>query len=334
MRRRYRLPSRILTLMSYWRQTQIVTSRVRRPALAVAIALLAVSGISCSHEPGPSAGGAKVVLISLDGLRADAVTLENSPTLVRLAKEGASTLQARTVEVTLTLPSHTSMLTGVPPSRHGITWNDDTTGHGLDRVTVPTVFDVARQAGFTSAMYVGKSKLSAILHSGAPTYVKIPSPAEISWKTDTVAARLIEDLSTTSASLRPDMTFIHFPDIDVAGHASGWMSPDYISKVKHTDSVVAVVWAALRRAYGTDLVLIITADHGGVDKAHGDGGVLSRTTPWIAWGRFVAPQTALPVGVRNIDVGPTMLWVLGITPPADWDGVPVRAAFPSLNKPR
>src|SRR5437763_1437554 len=104
--------------------------RCLRPFVAGAVALLAFSGISCS--PGPTQNksvGVRVVLISLDGLRPDAVTPTNMPTVARLAKEGAATANAQTVLPSLTLPAHTSMLTGLVPDRHGITWNDDTTGH-------------------------------------------------------------------------------------------------------------------------------------------------------------------------------------------------------------
>jgi arylsulfatase A-like enzyme len=107
------------------------------------------------------------------------------------------------------------------------------------------------------------------------------------------------------------------------------MSPEYIAAVRHSDSVVTNIWLGLERAFGADLVLIVTSDHGGSGYGHSDGTPLSTTTPWIAWGRGVSPQL-LTTSVSAVDVGPTMLWVLGITPPTDWDGVPVKSAFPTL----
>lgn len=299
-----------------------------RPFAAGAALLLALSGISCS--PGPTQtkpNSVRVVLISLDGLRPDAITAANAPTLVRLAKEGASTLKAQTVLPSLTLPSHTSMMTGLVPERHGITWNDDTTGHN-EPVGVPTIFDIAKQAGYTSAMFVGKSKLIPIVHVGAPTKVDIPATGQV-WLADTVAAHVHAYLLITNAETKPSLMFIHLPDIDIAGHAFGWMSPEYIAAVRHCDSAVANMLVDLKQVFSSDLILIVTSDHGGAGNGHSDGAPLSRTTPWIAWGRGVTPQL-LTAEVRAVDDGPTMLWVLGITPPADWDGVPVKSAFPTL----
>ena len=63
------------------------------------------------------------VLVSIDGLRPDAIAAFSAPTLQRLIKEGSYTLSARTILPSKTLPSHTSMLTGEPPDRHGVLWN-------------------------------------------------------------------------------------------------------------------------------------------------------------------------------------------------------------------
>jgi predicted AlkP superfamily pyrophosphatase or phosphodiesterase len=294
----------------------------RRSFLAGAGALLAFSGLSCSEPTDPKPAGVRVVLISLDGLRPDAVTATNMPTLVRLAMEGAATLAAETVQPSLTLPAHTSMVTGLTPARHGVTWNDDaTTDTGY--LAAQTIFDVAAVAGYTSAMFVGKSKLRPIVHDAAPTRVNMPPVGKV-WKSDTVAAHVRTYL--TGGEPKPRMMFIHLPDIDVVGHAFGWMSPEYLTAARHVDSTVAGIWAGLKQAFGTEFVLIVTADHGGFGRDHYDGSQPVRTIPWIAWGKDVEPQT-LTAKVRAVDVAPTMLWVLGLTPPADWDGVAVTSAF-------
>src|SRR5687767_2616750 len=86
------------------------------------------------------------LLVSIDGLRPDAISKFQAPTLMRLMKEGSYTLSARTILPSKTLPSHTSMLTGEPPDRHGVLWNtavEDEPG----TLEIPTVFSVARQRG-------------------------------------------------------------------------------------------------------------------------------------------------------------------------------------------
>ena len=54
-----------------------------------------------------------VVLVSIDGLRPDAIATFKAPTLSKLVSEGSYTLKATTILPSKTLPSHTSMLTGV-----------------------------------------------------------------------------------------------------------------------------------------------------------------------------------------------------------------------------
>lgn len=295
--------------------------------LTGAVALVALGGASCSGPTHPPATPLRVVVITLDGMRPDAITQATTPALMQLAKEGAATLKAQTVLPSLTLPAHTSMMTGLVPARHHIDWNDDTTGH-TERVTVSTIFDIATAAGYTSAMFVGKSKLLPIVKPGSPTKVNMPGTGEI-WKADTVAAHVRAYLASVNDETKPNMMFIHFPDVDIAGHTTSWMSPTYMAAVRHTDSVFAQVWLDLRQTFGTDLVIIVTADHGGVGTGHSDGSQLATTVPWIIWGKGIRQQV-LTVDVRTVDVGPTMLWLLGVTPPSDWDGVPVKSAFPAL----
>ena len=263
-------------------------------------------------------------MISLDGLRPDAITSGYAPTLHKLALSGATTFKAQTVQPSVTLPAHTSMVTGLVPQHHGVTWNDDTTPTSV-QVSLTTIFDVAARVGFTSALFVGKSKLSPLAHQGSPTYASIPTRGDL-WWADTVGAKVVTYLSRES---KPNLMFIHLPDIDVVGHQHGWMSDEYLNAVRHADSVVANIWQALKLAFGSKLTLIVTADHGGFGYGHASGSPFDTAIPWIAWGNGVTAMT-LFTSVRTIDTGPTVLWLLGVSSPADWDGVPVKSAFPTL----
>jgi predicted AlkP superfamily pyrophosphatase or phosphodiesterase len=312
------------------RQAARAMMRVFIPMVSLGVLVVALSGASCSSSPtSVDGGGVNAVVITLDGLRPDAVTQANMPVLFRIAGEGATTFQAQTVDLTFTLPSHTSMMTGLSPQRHGINWNDDQTGLN-ERVAFPTMFDVATAHDRTGAMFVGKSKLLTIVHNGSPSRLDLP-PVGSTWKSDTVSAHVVKYLGSLKGLKKPDLMWIHLPDTDLAGHAFGWMSPEYIRAARHVDSAVAVLWTSLKGAFGDNLVLIITADHGGFGTNHADGSALDRTTPWIVWGKGVTPQTLTTVA-RNVDVAPTMLWAIGIDPPADWDGVPLKAAFPKLTR--
>jgi predicted AlkP superfamily pyrophosphatase or phosphodiesterase len=107
-------------------------------ALALGTLLAPQAGVLQSLEP--LGDDPHVIIIIVDGLRPDLITAERTPVLRRLVDEGASTLEAKTVRPSVTLPSITSMMTGLRPQDHGITWNDYSPDKGS--VAATTIFDV------------------------------------------------------------------------------------------------------------------------------------------------------------------------------------------------
>jgi arylsulfatase A-like enzyme len=95
-----------------------------------------------------------VIVISLDGLRPDAIERAPAKNLLALIREGAYCPRAETIRPSITLPSHTSMITGLDYARHGVTWN--TYRPGL--LKHPTFLSVAREAGKRTGFLFGKDK--------------------------------------------------------------------------------------------------------------------------------------------------------------------------------
>ena len=266
---------------------------------------------------------ANAVLVSIDGLRPDAIATFSAPTLQRLIKEGSYTLSARTILPSKTLPSHTSMLTGEPPDRHGVLWNtaiEDAPG----TLEIPTVFGVARARGYSTAAFFSKSKFSHLQVPGTLDYSQAPG----GWFGRWTAAHTLRDVEKHLRTAKPNLLFVHLSDPDVAGHASGWMSPQYGRGVAQADAAVARLLTAADAAYGEGgYTLIVTADHGGQGKDHGSDNAFDVTIPWIAWGRGVIPGQLAPDTVRTMDTASTVLYLLGVDRPAGWMGSPVLGAF-------
>ncbi|WP_027877858.1 alkaline phosphatase family protein [Meiothermus cerbereus] len=63
---------------------------------------------------------ARLLYITIDGLRPDALEAAHLPTLLTLMQEGASTLCARSVFPSITLPCHMSIFHSLPPERHNV----------------------------------------------------------------------------------------------------------------------------------------------------------------------------------------------------------------------
>jgi predicted AlkP superfamily pyrophosphatase or phosphodiesterase len=74
--------------------------------------------------PAPAQALTAVIIISIDGLRPDAVQSAPAPSILALTGRGSYSWSAQTILPSNTLPSHVSMLTGFLPEAHGVTWDD------------------------------------------------------------------------------------------------------------------------------------------------------------------------------------------------------------------
>ena len=265
-----------------------------------------------------------VVVISVDGLRPDAIHHFGARTLQRLMREGTFAPDAQTVLPSTTLPSHASMLTGVDPMVHGITWNSDELPE-RGYVRVPTVFSLARDAGLRTAAFFGKSKLNHIHLPATLDHVQ-SFDERVSWRRPAQeTARLVGQHLQSS---RPNVLFVHLVEADQAGHTSGWMGRSYGRAVRQADAAVATILRHADRSFGRGrYTLIVTADHGGHGRTHGTDSADDTTIPWIAWGRGVRAGAELPFGIRTTDTAATVLWLLGLAVPSEWTGHPVAQAF-------
>jgi predicted AlkP superfamily pyrophosphatase or phosphodiesterase len=263
-----------------------------------------------------------VILVSIDGLRPDAIAAFNAPTLQRLTREGSYTLLASTIMPSKTLPSHTSMLTGEPPERHGVLWNTTITAD-RDRIEQPNVFSVARARGYGTAAFFSKAKFHPLQRPETLDFSQSPGGWFGRWESD----RTITDVEKFLLNARPNLLFVHLADPDKAGHGSGWMSADYGRAVGRSDDAVKRLLAAAETAFGAgNYTIIVTADHGGHERDHGSDNPLDVTIPWIAWGQSVK-SGQLDSGIRTMDTASTVLWLLGLDEPSEWIGSPVKAAF-------
>ncbi len=130
----------------------------------VVLLLLAIGSILAARGGAQEAPRPLLLLISIDGLRPDYITASDSyqakiPHLRRFLKDGAFADGVEGVIPTVTYPSHTTLITGVwPPCTASSPIPPSTPGartRGLvwytEDIRVPTLWDVARQAGMTTA---------------------------------------------------------------------------------------------------------------------------------------------------------------------------------------
>jgi hypothetical protein len=277
-----------------------------RSATLVAASVLALVATGCagSTSDQPAERGTlstarapaitSVVVVSIDGLNPSAIRRlgrAGTPTLHRLVRRGASTLNARTErELTRTLPNHTGMVTSrridADQGGHGVTWNDDrrtprtvqeAAGHA-----VSSVFSEVHDAGGRTAVFAAKTKFSLFERSWGDAIDRI-TIIQGDRRLTRAAAR---DIRRHTRAFR----LVHLAAADLAGHAHGFMSPPYLAAVRATDRRLGRIVAAIRDRRATQrTVLIVTADHGGRGVSHDDQSKLANfRVPFIVWGARVA----------------------------------------------
>ena len=283
--------------------------------------MLGMMALAASGSPGAD----HVFIISIDGGKLAVIAQSDMPVLKQLVEEGACTWTASTIYPSVTLPSHTSMLTGVGPDKHHVLWNSWKPQKGV--VGVPTIFAEAKRAGFSTAMFVGKEKFRHLVQPGTVDEFEF-GPAGLK-KPSTVISRIVaEGAARYILEHKPNLCFIHFTDPDNAGHKYGWGSPQQIKAFSEVDAALAEIVKAIEAAgIRQESVVIITADHGGHGKTHGGKTPADMQIPWVAWGKSVKRGLTITEPVMTCDTAATALWLLGVPVPKGFDGKPVTSAF-------
>lgn len=243
----------------------------------------------------------RVLVISLDGLDWRYVSSANSglriPTLRRLMSEGVSS-GVVTVYPSVTYPSHTSIVTGAYPSRHGIYGNDIFDPNILQgrewywfarAIKAETLWDAAAHARLSTAMVswpvatgAGDFNVPEILKIGGKfpeTLARIKANArpqgiveEIEQADPELYARVTkdesDDMRTRFAEYvigkkRPQLMLVHLFDLDHFEHDFGPFTPEAGAILEKVDAYVARILAAAERA-GTlsETAVFIVSDHG------------------------------------------------------------------------
>lgn len=262
-----------------------------------------------SAEPGP-----RGVLISVDGLRTDAITPERAPRMAALRTRGVSATRAVNDLPSVTMTNHATMLTGLHTDRHHVALDFEVPG----RLEIPTIFDAMRAAGRRSAYFASKSKMQFLAREDAIERILIGSD------TSALTAAALAEITPDG----PDFIFVHLRDPDSAGHAHGWQSPMYDEAVTYIDSLVGRIIDALDADPVRQSYLLLTADHGGEGTNHFLNVPANRLVPWIAIGPDLPSGGVLSGEVSLADTMPTLLALLDIEPPAGLDGAvqPLRTA--------
>jgi predicted AlkP superfamily pyrophosphatase or phosphodiesterase len=221
----------------------------------------------------------RVVVVSIDGLRGDAV--KEMPALSALESRAAWTDSMQTVVPSLTVPGHLSMFTGRDVTALGVTTNtlDQSAGLSLAINGATTMFQWVKDAGGSTSALIAASLVPASDLATAQSFFGID---QITTVTADLALLRADAIAAATSPDAPTLLFIHIPTVDFAGHDFGWVRTDtvapnggdvlgtqYTAAAHDADAVIGALWTALQPAIESgDVALVITADHGGGHGEH------------------------------------------------------------------
>jgi predicted AlkP superfamily pyrophosphatase or phosphodiesterase len=242
-----------------------------------------------------------LVMISVDGMRPDYITEADAhgakvPNLRRFLKEGTYAEGVVGVVPTVTYPSHTTLVTGVWPAKHGILAN--TTFDPLrqneegwywytEDIRVPTLWDVAAAAGWTTASIQWPVTVGAHITWNIPEYWRANTPEDAKLLRALSTRGLLEeagaalgefrDGSDTSAKgdeilgrytewilekKRPSLLTLHLSSLDHIQHQTGPFSPEAIAILESIDATIGRIRATVDKLAPRQAYIAVVSDHG------------------------------------------------------------------------
>lgn len=237
-----------------------------------------------------------VVLVTVDGFRPD-FYLDSSWQAVhirQLMAEGTYAKGVNSVFPSMTYPSHTTIVTGVQPARHGIYYNNMYEPNGPtgkmywndSSIKVPTIWGIAQAKGMkVAALFWPVSADAPVMYDipdigsmGEVVREKYSKPAGF---VDELRKNVFDGASTIDYGHdvnvgkiaayvikkdQPNLMTIHLFSVDHNEHLQGRDGDQVRAAVRGADSAVGIIMDALKAAgIWQETVLIVTGDHGFVD---------------------------------------------------------------------
>lgn len=256
----------------------------------------------------------KVLLVSIDGLRPDAIM--NHSFIKELMATSSYCLNAKTINPSVTLPAHTSMFYGVEASTHGVTNNSSIKSPRLGNGITETL----AKANKSSAMFYDWKNLQNLTNEDSvkQTYIngsnKEPGKEKYEASADALTDAVIQHIQTSPT----DFTFLYYGLTDEMGHTYDWMSDKYYWGIERVFNNLQRVLDSLPEEY----VVIITSDHGGGGANgaddHGSKHPMDMIIPFFMMGENI--DAGILKDVSILDVAPTVVDFLGVKPEKYWVG--------------
>lgn len=250
----------------------------------------------------------KVIVVLVDGMRPDGFLRCGHPFAQELLSLSSHALDAQTVFPSVTLPCHMSLFHSVDPDRHGIVSNTYTP----QVRPITGLVDQLDLHGKKCAFFYTWEELRDLSRPDhlamSYCYNEHKNPDADTHITDAAIAYIAKE--------QPDFLFLYLGDTDEkGGHDTGWMSATYLQVVNNALACIE----RLYRSLGEDYTLIVTADHGGHERRHGERIPEDMTIPMFYIGKaFLQNQAIENASIK--DIAPTVARLLNVPRVREWEG--------------
>jgi hypothetical protein len=220
----------------------------------------------------------KVLLIGIDGCRPDALLAANTPTLDGLINNGIFSPHALNNDITISGPGWSAILCGVWSNKHLVTGNDFEENNYYNYPPLFERIEAYNEELHTASICNWDPINDYIVQDYSDYKLNVSSDADVSL-----------EACDYLANNDPDLLFLHFDDVDHAGHAEGFSPdiPEYIAAIEGVDAYITPILTSItqRPNYATeDWLFLVTTDHGGINTSHGGSSIEEETVFVIASG--------------------------------------------------
>lgn len=246
-----------------------VMSRLLRRCAFLTVLLLCLAACAATVPRTGARPESPLLLVSIDGLRADALGRGDTPVLDRLAREGVRTPWMRPSYPVLTFPNHFTLVTGLRPDHHGVVHNsmkDPQLGRFLvadaEAAKLPgwwqaePLWTTAERAGIATAVWAWPGNTAprdgVLPRYGQAFDASIPLEERI----ERIAAWML-----APAGPRPGLVAVYLESVDGAGHDHGPHAAATRAAVREVDAAIGRLLARLEQA-GVAPNLVLVSDHG------------------------------------------------------------------------
>ena len=254
----------------------------------------------------------------------------NLPWMSYLIKNGAVHNRTRTRMPSVSAPNWATIITGMEPEKSGVysndwvpSWSDPAnfsvmemppaTGRG--RIPTP-IWSIIKEQTRGHDSFWGPSGMStAVFHSWPWIEYLVNDDVDYHLNGNENDTMIMNKAIDHVMHNMTNFMFLHFDQVDEAGHGSYWGSPKYYNAIRNIDSFLGNLIQALQiKNYWKDTTIFVTADHGGWGGTHGFFNQACMYVPNI-WCSGKAKQGFNSDRyTTNIDFVPSVLHSLGLLP--------------------